>query len=217
MDLPPVGWLLDTVMTMRLKIITAVCAVGLIATGCSGEGSAADKAPEPALLPNKLPKPAPLPEEEPPTASDAPFNENMERELRRKTRRMASAAGDVTAQCPKELGSKSVTQATCTSTYNDLTLTWDIYIGDASSWSDSVVNYEATPRKVLLTRDGVLRLVYGNFSADEVRCNDIPEAVLLDWRQAQATNYQCQVVYKEKGAMSPDKYKATDDGPSQVF
>lgn len=200
---------------MRMKIVITVSVMGLVVTGCSDEGSAADAAPPVALLPHKVPKPPPRPEDESATAADATFSQNLEWELRRKTRAMAAAAGKVTAECPKDLGSKSGTEVSCTSTYSGLELTWDVHIGDASEWSDSVVQYTAVPRKGLLTRDGIVRYFYGNSSADEVRCNAIPEAVLVPLNQP--TSYECQNVYKDKGPMLPEKVKATDSGPSQVF
>jgi hypothetical protein len=161
--------------------------------------------PDSRLRGRKTSRPRPL----------ATFSQNLEWELRRKTRAMAAAAGKVTAECPKDLGSKSGTEVSCTSTYSGLELMWDVHIGDASEWSDSVVQYTAVPRKGLLTRDGIVRYFYGNSSADEVRCNAIPEAVLVPLNQH--TSYECQNVYKDKGPMVPKKVKATDSGPSQVF
>lgn len=190
-------------------------AVLLAATACSsGSSDTTDTAPATPKLPQVVAKPPALPEEElkPSPSSEAPFNEQVAYELRRKTLGMARAKGTTTGECPKDLGSKSGTRATCTTTYDDIKIQWDISIGDKSAWSDNYVQYTAVPRQGVLTRDGAARLMYGNSAgAVEVRCSNIPEAVAVPLNQK--TKYTCQVVYKDKGPMLPEPIRVTDSGP----
>ncbi|MFE7708802.1 hypothetical protein ACFU6I_24050 [Streptomyces sp. NPDC057486] len=205
---------------MRIKIVVAVSAMGLLATGCAEGSSSSEKdakqTPAAAVLPQKLTKPNTEPELEPQPspADDASFDENLTYELRRKTLKMAQATGKTTAECPKDLGSKSGTRATCTTTYEGLKVAWDVTIGKKSGWSDNVVEFKAVPDKGILTSNGVARLLYGNYrdSIDHARCNDIPKAVLvpLDVK----TKYSCEVVFKGKTPGSvAQPVRVTDAGP----
>lgn len=201
---------------MRTKIGLTVTAIALLAVGCSGGGdsdSASDKpAPQTTMLPQKVAKPADTPDENPSPspAADAPFNEQLAYELRSRTLKMADAPGKTTGDCPAHLESTQGTKVTCTTTYEGLKVTWDVTVGDKADWSDDYVKYEATPHQGILTRDGVASLLYGNFSPDSVRCNNIPEAVLVPLNVK--TKYQCQTVTgKEVGL--PEAVRATDSGP----
>lgn len=207
---------------MRIKNVSVVVvsAVCLVATGCSDGGSGKDDGAKPksthTVLPQRLDKPAPMPEGElkPSPAADAAFSENLAYELRRKTQSMANATGKITAECPKDLGSKSGTQATCTTTFEDVKVEWNVSIGGKSSFSNNLVEYTATPRQGILTRDGVARLLYGNYrdSIDHALCNDIPKAVAAPL--GVQSKYRCEVVMKGK---EPSGYaqpvRATDSGP----
>ncbi|MFG2561287.1 hypothetical protein [Streptomyces sp. NPDC048496] len=212
---------------MRMKIISVVVAttaVGLLATGCGGEGSGsgdagAKPAPVGAVLPQKLTEPPALPEDElqPSQADDATFGENLAYELRRKTLNMARAAGKVTSTCPKGLEPKGGSKVTCTTTYEGLEVEWDVTVGDKPGWSDNMVEFEAVPRQGILTRDGVARLLYGNSgdTMDYALCNGIPKAVLVPLNAK--SKYSCEVVFKGKDPVgAATAVRVTAAGP-RVF
>ncbi|MFJ9855863.1 hypothetical protein [Streptomyces sp. NPDC101150] len=202
---------------MRMKIvgIAAMVSVGLLATGCGGSGSKSAR-PEPSIsrLPNKLDRPGPRPEGElqPSPAADAPFAAHLEYELRKKTLTLANATGEVTAKCPKNVGSKKGTSVVCTSNYKGAEVEWDVAIGEKSAWSDNYVTYTATPREGIITKEGVQRIIFGNGgdSVDHIRCNDIPEAVAVPMGP---TQYTCQEVMKDGKLYYPQPMRATEDGP----
>lgn len=201
---------------MRVKIMTAVIgAVCLLATGCGSDGGADDGKPKPdkPLLQQKVTEPAGGADLEPSAspAADATFAENVAHELEGKTLDMAGSAGRTAGHCPKDLGSKSGTTTTCTVTYEGLKVEWNVTIGE-KGWSDNIVEYQASPRQGLLTRDGLARLMFGNNSGlDYALCNDIPEAVLVPLGK---TTYQCEEVLKGK---EPSGFnlpvQVTDVGP----
>ncbi|MET9647353.1 hypothetical protein [Streptomyces syringium] len=206
------------IQNVTVVVVSAVC---LLATGCSDGGSGKDgggSTPKAAgtVLPQRLDKPAPMPEGElqPSPAADAAFSENLAYELRRKTQSMAGATGKITAECPKDLGSKSGTTATCTTTFEGVKVEWNVSIGGKSSFSNNLVEYTATPRQGILTRDGVARLLYGNYrdSIDYALCNDIPKAVIAPL--GVQSKYRCEVVFKgKKPSGFPQPVRATDSGP----
>ncbi|KJK50650.1 hypothetical protein [Streptomyces sp. NRRL F-4428] len=182
---------------MRMKIITALGAVCLLATGCGGgTGTGAKQEPIGPLLPQKLTKPEMGSLE--PTASpaaDAAFAENVIYELQRKTLTMANAPGALTGECPKDMESKPGTTVTCTVTYEGVQVAWNVTIGE-KGWSQNVVEYTAFPAQGLVTRDGVARLMFGNDSTlDYALCNDIPKAVLVPFGK---TEYKCEKVSQGK-------------------
>ncbi|KUO17424.1 hypothetical protein AQJ91_30280 [Streptomyces dysideae] len=152
-----------------MKIIAAVGLVGLLATGCADGGADSgddtEAAPASTPLPQRLDQPDTDPELEPTAspAADAPFVDQLEYELRAKTLKMAAAQGATTAKCPDDVRSKSGEQITCTATYDDLKLDWYVTIGDSAAWSDNYVQYEASPSTGILTRDGVAKLLFGNY------------------------------------------------------
>ncbi|MFF9508057.1 hypothetical protein ACF1BU_19870 [Streptomyces sp. NPDC014724] len=204
---------------MRIKIATVVMvgAMGLLVTGCSGGGSGSDDAGTKSaaafpVLPQKVPKPPTMPEGElqPSPDADAPFSKNLAYELRRKTLDMAKAEGKTVGECPNDVASKAGTHVTCTITYEGLDVVWDVTIGEKSGWSDNVVQYQAVPRKGVLTRDGAARLLYGNYDPELVRCNNIPEAVLVPMNTK--TKYTCQTVDKGKPGLV-EAARVTDAGP----
>ncbi|MCX4750741.1 hypothetical protein OG455_35445 [Kitasatospora sp. NBC_01287] len=205
--------------TGRAAVVGMVSLMAL-ATGCGSAGSGSDgtgaKAAPPtalALLPQKLDKPAgPYPDltPSPSPAHDATFSENLEFELRRRTLAMTLAPGETSAQCPKDLDSKAGTTVACTVTYDSLDLVWDVALGDKAAWSDNYVTYQAQPRQGILTRDGLALYFYGNFSPDEVRCNNVPTAVLVPLNQL--TDYACQTVSGGRPGTA-DKVRITDSGP----
>jgi hypothetical protein len=204
---------------MRLKIVITLGVVGLLATGCGGKSGSSDtdakaSAPGKVTMTQKLTQPDKNPDLEPSPSPDegAPFAEQLAHELRTRTLKMAAAPGATTAECPKTLASKKGTNVTCTTTYEGLKVQWDVTIGDKSAWSDNYVSYEATPRTGILTRDGVARLLFGNFRPDYVLCNDIPKATLAPL-DAQS-KYSCETVDKgEKPLGYGDPVRATKDGP----
>ncbi|MCC3773285.1 hypothetical protein [Streptomyces sp. UNOB3_S3] len=209
---------------MRSKIVSVLMAgsVCLLATACgseepSGKDRGSAKAmPSATVLPQRLEKPPTLPDEQlqPSPAADAPFSENLAYELRRKTRDMARAVGSITAECPKDLESKSGARVTCKTAFEGLEVEWDVSIGEKSAFSRNYVTFTATPRQGILTRDGVARLLYGNYrdSIDYALCNDIPKAVLVPLDTQ--SKYACEVVSKGKKPVGyPQPVRATDSGP----
>ncbi|MFC4517562.1 hypothetical protein [Streptomyces ehimensis] len=206
---------------MKSKILSVLIAgsVCLLAAGCGSEKSdnGANKAkptPSGTVLPQRLEKPPAMPDDklQPSPAADAPFSENLAYELRRKTQTMAGAPGTITAECPAGVEAKSGTQTTCKTTYEGLEVQWDVNIGEKGAFG--LVKYTATPRQGILTRDGVARLLYGNYRdyIDYALCNDIPKAVLAPLNTP--SKYVCAVVDKGKkpsGFAQP--VRATDAGP----
>lgn len=207
---------------MRKNIFIAVGAAGLLATGCAGgsngsHASTAKPRPSATVLPQKLANPGAQPDAapQPSPAADAPFADSLAYELRRRTLTMAKAPGTTTAECPKNLEPKSGTKTTCTTTYENLKVEWDVTIGEKSVISNSMVEYTATPRQGILTRDGVARLLYGNFrdSIDYAQCNNIPAATLAPLNTP--SQYACEVVSKGQAPLgiAATKVRATPDGP----
>ncbi|TDT42080.1 hypothetical protein EV562_10149 [Streptomyces sp. BK208] len=207
---------------MRIKIVAAVGCALLLATGCAnGESGSDDAGAEPAstatLLPQKLTKPATAvvdDEIKPSPAEDAPFAEQLEYELRRRTVKMAHAEGDTTATCPANLASTKSTKATCATTFDGVKVEWAVTIGDNAAWSDNYVQYDATPDRGILTREGVARYLYGNNrdSIDYALCSDIPKAVTVPLDKD--NKYRCEVVRKgQKPTGYSNKVWATESGP----
>ncbi|KOU62707.1 hypothetical protein [Streptomyces sp. IGB124] len=198
---------------MRMKIITMLGAVCLLATGCSGGGGSDGKEkPIGPLLPQKLTKPEMGSLE--PTASpaaDATFAENVVYALQRKTLTMAGAPGAVTGECPKDMESKAGTTVTCTIIYEGVQVAWNVTIGE-KGWSQNVVEYTAFPRQGLVARDGVARLMFGNDSTlDYALCNNIPKAVLVPFGK---TDYKCEKVSQGKEPIGYNQtVHITDTGP----
>lgn len=124
--------------------LVGIVSLMALATGCAGsgqEGSGARALPTPTLLPQKLDKPAgPYPDLtlSPSPSDDATFSENLEFELRCKTLEMAQVPGKTSAQCPKDLDSEAGTTVSCTVTYEDLNVVWDVRLGDKTERSQRV-------------------------------------------------------------------------------
>ncbi|EYT83937.1 hypothetical protein CF54_04335 [Streptomyces sp. Tu 6176] len=210
---------------MRPKIVIILSVAGLLATGCGGDGNsgpgdagakASASAPGPAAMAQRLARPgeSPDPEPSPSPAASAPFAEQLAYELRSRTLEMAAAPGSTTGKCPRTAVSKKGAKVTCTTTYKGLEVRWDVTLGDKAPWSVSgdYVSYKALPRTGILTRDGVARLFYGNFSPDYLLCNDIPEAVLAPLNAKSA--YTCEPVDKGKKPLGyGTPVRATENGP----
>jgi hypothetical protein len=200
-----------------------VSMVALAVAGCGGDGSGSDDAAEPvasrSALAQKLSSPPAMPDGDPTPSpgKDATLSENLAYELRRKTLKMASAPADITAKCPAGLQANSGTKVTCSTTYNGLTVEWNVTIGEKSEISENLVEFEAVPNQGILTRDGVARLLYGNYrdSIDYALCNDIPDAVLVPLDAK--SKYVCEVVFKGKQPTgNGEAVRATESGP-RVF
>ncbi|MBC2869858.1 hypothetical protein H1R13_34365 [Streptomyces mexicanus] len=207
---------------MRLKLVITLAAAGLLATGCGGgksDSSDADakvSAPAKVTMTQRLTDPgsSPDPEPSPSPADSAPFNEQVAYELQKRTLKMAHAPGKTTGECPKGLSSKEGTKATCTTTYEGLKVQWKVTVGDKAAWSFSgdYVTFDATPSTGIITRDGVARLLFGNFSPEYVLCNNIPKATLAPLNVA--SKYSCEPVYKgDKPHGYGTPVRATEDGP----
>ncbi|MEU3355375.1 hypothetical protein [Streptomyces sp. NPDC037389] len=208
---------------MRSKIVSVFIAgsVCLLAVGCGGEKSSKDSGgakPKPSATPmsQRLENPPAVPDEkaQPSPAADAPVGENLAYELRKKTQDMAGAPGKITAECPQDVSTTSGTQVTCKTTYEGLEVEWKVSIGEKSAFSKNYVNFKATPSQGILTRDGVARLLYGNYRGyiDYALCNDIPKAVLAPLNTQ--SKYACEVVDKgKKPSGFPQPVRATDSGP----
>ena len=211
----------DRLPIMLMKIVSLVGAALLVTAGCAGSDSGADNAggkpsPTATVLPQKLTKPGPRPDLAPQDspAADASFAEQLEYELQTRTLTMAHAQGKTTATCPSGMESSKGTKTTCTTTFNGLKVQWTVTIGDKADWSydGGYVQYEATPSTGILTRDGVARLFFGNYSdADYLLCNNIPAAALVPLNAQ--SKYKCQVVFKGEKPGYADPVRATEHGP----
>ncbi|HEX5569016.1 MAG TPA: hypothetical protein VFY14_19200 [Streptomyces sp.] len=205
---------------MKRRIMVAVGATLLLTAGCANGDPGSDDAggisvPTPTVLPQKLTKPGAAPDLEPQDspADDAPFSEQLKYELEVRTLKMAAAEGETTATCPSDLEASKGTTADCTTTFEGLEVQWTVKIGDNAAWSDNYVQYEATPSTGILTKDGVVRLLFGNYSdTDYVLCNDIPDAVLAPLNVH--SPYECEVVSQgDEPTGYAKKVRATEAGP----
>ncbi|MER5967020.1 hypothetical protein [Streptomyces sp. NPDC002057] len=98
---------------------------------------------------------------------------------------------------------------TCTSDVLGVKVTWTVTV---TSVSASSVSYEFDPNSGLILRDGVVSSFYGEYSgAKTVRCNDIPEAVLVPLNKE--TTYACQAQYEGEGFSAPQRVTPTTKGP----
>lgn len=101
---------------------------------------------------------------------------------------------------------------TCTSDLLGVKVTWDVTV---TSVSASSVEYEFDPRSGLIVRDGVVSRFYSEYTgAKTVRCNDIPEAVLVPLNEE--TTYACQAQYEGEGFSAPQRVTATTKGPGLI-
>ncbi|MFF3910289.1 hypothetical protein ACFYZJ_31030 [Streptomyces sp. NPDC001848] len=207
---------------MRLRYVIPLAVAGLFVTGCGGEKSdtshadAKASAPGKVAMTQKLTNPGTSPSLEPSPSPDnaAPFAEQLAYELQNRTLKMADAPGKTTGQCPKGLSSKKGTKTTCTTTYEGLKVQWDVTIGDKAAWSvtGDYVSFEATPRAGILTREGVARMLFGNFSPEYVLCNNIPKATFAPLNAQ--SKYSCETVDKgEKPLGYGTPVRATENGP----
>ncbi|MFH8400370.1 hypothetical protein ACH4E9_23420 [Streptomyces anulatus] len=210
-----------TVVAMRRRVLAVLGTVGLLLTGCStsGAGSAepTSKSSAPGtrqpseLLPRVMPKPTSDDIDAFPTPDDhARGSENLERLVRRETAWLAGYAdGRITAQCPDKSPRSGMTFP-CASDILGVKVTWDVTV---TSVSASSVAYEFDPRSGLIVRDGVVSAFYGEYTgAKAVRCNDIPEAVLVPLNEE--TTYACQAQYEGEDFSAPQRVTATTKGPS---
>ncbi|MFD3666267.1 hypothetical protein ACFWVF_37635 [Streptomyces sp. NPDC058659] len=195
--------------------------VGLLQTGCSTNGVGSTERPSTSstsvtqqpseLLPHVMPTPTSGDVDAFPTPDDhARGSENLERLVRRETVWLAGYAdGRITAQCPDK-SPRSGMNFTCTSDILGVKVTWDVTVTSVSS---SSVTYEFDPHSGLILRDGVVSSFYGEYTgAKTVRCNDIPEAVLVPLNEE--TTYACQAQYEGEGFSAPQRVTATTKGPA---
>ncbi|TXS50101.1 hypothetical protein [Streptomyces sp. t39] len=180
---------------MRMKMIAAAGFLGLLLTGC-GAGSDDDSAPKPAFpeLPQKIVKPVPEPTgaPHPSPLPGAAFHERVAHGLREKVIDMVNTDGATTARCPGSLKEKDGAQAVCVSTWEGLRIEWDILVYRLPDPPNDL-KWGAEPRMAILTRDGAANAVYGYYVPDLVRCNNIPEAVLVPVER-EMKEYTCQTV-----------------------
>ncbi|GAA4605537.1 hypothetical protein BJY16_005427 [Actinoplanes octamycinicus] len=207
---------------MRGKRLAVLGVVSVVLAGC-GDGSesgsddsVAESPPSHAVLPQRIDRPQGTPalEPSPSPGANASLSENLEYELRKKTLQMASAAGDTTAVCPERISGTAGTKVTCRATYRGLAVTWDVTLGDKPGWSQDYVSFDATPDQGLITKEGVARVLYGNFrdTIDYALCNDIPPAVLAPLNVR--SQYSCEVVGKgDQPTGFADPVRATESGP----
>ncbi|MFT2019339.1 hypothetical protein ACMA1D_26355 [Streptomyces sp. 796.1] len=197
--------------------VTLLCLAATTGCGGSDDGGKDKKAEKseqakPALK-QRLDQPRGKdPQELPAPPDTAPFSDQLTHELRKRTLDMAGVDGKTTGQCPKGIESKKGTTVTCSTTFAGQRIDWQVTIGDKALMS--LVEYQATPTKGILTREGVAKLLFGNYkgSIEYALCNDIPEVVLVPLNAQ--TSYACETVFKGKeptGASTP--IRATDSGP----
>ncbi|MFB6850862.1 hypothetical protein ACFCXS_39325 [Streptomyces sp. NPDC056373] len=206
---------------MPMKIIAAVGFTCLLTSGCGGAASSSDDAdskatPTRTVLPQRLDQPDMNGDLEPDApADDAPFSKQLEHELSVRTLKMAQSEGKTTAQCPSGIESNKGRTVACTTTYDGLTIRWDVTIGEKAAWSESYVEYEATPSTGVITKAGVAKLLFGNYKGyiDYALCNNIPKATLVPLNVE--TKYKCEVVDKGKNptGFATSTVRATEAGP----
>ncbi|MFD4998309.1 hypothetical protein [Streptomyces buecherae] len=189
-------------------------AVGCSESSSSGDSSDAAKKPQKTVLPQRLDQPhATDPQELTDPPETAPFPQQLAHELRKRTLKMAYVDGKTTAHCPASTGKKGA-KVTCTTTYEGHEIEWHVTIGDEVAWMGTV-EYEATPSKGILTRDGVSKLLFGNHrdSIDYALCNNIPKVALVPLDEK--TSYECEVVLKgeEPTGLATLPVRATEAGP----
>ncbi|MEU9865431.1 hypothetical protein AB0D99_31640 [Streptomyces sp. NPDC047971] len=198
---------------MRMKMIAAAGCLGLLLTGC-GAGADDDSTPKPAYaeLPQKVVKPVPEPtgELQPSPPPGAAFHEIVAFGLREKVLDMVNTDGTTTARCPASLKQREGAKAVCESTWEGLKIEWDI-LAYTKPDAPNDVKWGAEPRMAILTRDGAANAVYGYFLPDLVRCNNIPEAVLVPIER-KMPEYTCQTVTGGR-AGKPMPVRVTLSGP----
>ncbi|MGA5136732.1 hypothetical protein [Streptomyces azureus] len=204
-----------------MKIIVAAGFTCLLASGCGGAASSSDgvdskATPTGTILPQRLDQPDTSPDlEADAPADDAPFSKQLEHELSVRTLKMAQGEGKATAQCPSDIESNKGRTAACTTTYDGLKIRWDVTIGDTAAWSESYVEYKATPSTGIITKAGVAKLLFGNYKGyiDYALCNNIPKATLVPLNVE--TKYKCEVVDKGKKptGFATSTVRATEAGP----
>ncbi|MFD4370226.1 hypothetical protein [Streptomyces sp. NPDC058486] len=129
--------------------------------------------------------------------------ENVVRKVRRETVWLAGYAGEITARCsPKSPNSSDA--LTCTSSIKNVVVTWDVTTDDTY--------WKTVPRSGLILRDAVVEAFYNEHSgAKTVRCNDIPEAVLVPL--GKETDYACQAEFEGEPPSAPQRVTSTERGP----
>ncbi|MEU0231396.1 MULTISPECIES: hypothetical protein [unclassified Streptomyces] len=198
---------------MRMKMIAAAVFLGLPLTGC-GTGADDDSAPKPAFpeLPQKVMKPVPEPTGglRPSPPPGAAFHEVVAFGLREKVLDMVNTDGTTTARCPASLKAKEGAEAVCVSTWEDLSIEWDILVHKLPDAPDDL-KWSAEPRMAILARDGAANAVHVSYAPDLVRCNNIPEAVLVPVER-EMKEYTCQTVTDGR-AGKPMPARVTLSGP----
>ncbi|WP_228978521.1 hypothetical protein [Streptomyces sp. DH12] len=198
---------------MRMKMTAVAGLIGLLLTGC-GTGKNDDSAPRPAFseLPQKVVKPAPEPTVKlrPSPPPDAAFHETVAFGLREKVLDMVNTEGTTTARCPASLQQQKGAQAVCVSTWKGLKTEWDILVYTLPD-APKDLKWGAEPRTAILTRDGAANAVYTYLAPDLVRCNNIPEAVVVPIER-ELSKYTCQTVTDGRVGM-PIPVRVTLSGP----
>ncbi len=141
-------------------------------------------------------------------ASDAPVSARLAYEIERKTLVMAHAPGKTSAECPENVKAKNGERVTCTATYEGEKVTWTITFG-AEGLLPGSTSFEAYPDTGLLTKVGVAKLLYGNYTPKFITCNNIPDVAKVPLNAP--SKYKCAIDKKEE--MYADGVRATDAGP----
>ncbi|NGO78463.1 DUF4333 domain-containing protein [Streptomyces sp. YC504] len=199
--------------------VLAAVVLGAALVGCS---SGSDKSSEPAgkaaegqkVLPQRLAAPTQAQkdwEAKPAAAepgSDAPVSQKLAYEIETATLKLAHAPGKTTATCPKDVKAKNGERVTCTSTYEGERLTWTVTFG-GDGWLPGSTSFQAVPDTGLLTKVGVAKLLYGNYTPKFVACNNIPDVAKVPLNQP--SKYKCAVDKEEE--MYAQAVRSTDAGP----
>ncbi|MBC9718933.1 DUF4333 domain-containing protein [Streptomyces sp. TRM66268-LWL] len=193
--------------------------LGAALVGCSSDSekpsASSGKAAEgQKVLPQKLSAPTPAQkawEAKPATAepaSDAPASDQLAYEIEKKTLAMAHAPGKSTATCPKDVKAKNGERVTCTATYEGEKVTWTVTFG-GEGWMPGSTSFQAVPDTGLLTKVGVAKLLYGNYTPKFVACNNIPDVAKVALNQP--SKYKCAIDKEEE--MYAQGVRSTDAGP----
>ncbi|MBB1255937.1 hypothetical protein [Streptomyces alkaliterrae] len=143
------------------------------------------------------------PKIEPSPGRTATVTEKVLHELRQRTLRMAGVDGKTSGECAGgELKMEAGATTKCTVDYEGVKVPWDVTISDNYKPGSFVFSYRATPQKAVLTA----KSAYGNFyklnnsTSDQLRCSEIPDAVLVDL--GEDTEYRCQYLIKSQNRWS---------------
>lgn len=178
-----------------MNVLVLVGAASTLNAGCAASGTTRAK-PSATPLPNIVPFPtgsATLGDVKlsPSPGTDASLVENLKRDLRVKTIRMAYAMEKTSATCNKKhLQAEPGATVKCAVAYEGVHVPWNVLI-KGQSITPGLVEYTAEPAQGVITRAGAVRFYWENKAfGHQVRCSAMPDVELVPLRRP--TRYQCE-------------------------